>query len=417
MATGTPAPYVLDQFFDDNGKPLNGGTIETFIAGTATHQATYSDVTLLTAYGNPVTLNSAGRFPSNGSWFWIPGASYKVLIKNAAGTTIATPDSQSSVPGSGAGTDLTGTSGETLTAGKAVYLSDGSGGKTTGLWYLADSANTYSSTTPEVGLVPATIASGASGTIRIGGQVTGLTSLTVGTSYYVGTAGAITTSAPANRRFLGVADTTSSLVITPNPPQSGPGSALTLAAHGVVIGNGTSAVTATAVGATGTVLTGVTGADPVYTAATSVGVWQLLKANSGTNTAAVATNVDTFALTGLTAKDILKVEVTLKSVTAGTAGISLYNSTDAVSLLDFDGGITAGDSHGATLTAKQSQASATEVVTWCIGRTPPAILNSINAAAFTTAWTGSWTIALRHAGVTATGTLQWQWNLYKLVGQ
>lgn len=40
--------------------------------------------------------------------------------------------------------------------------------------------------------------------------------------------------------------------------------ATTLTAHGVVIGNGASAVAVTAVGATGTVLRGVTGADPAY---------------------------------------------------------------------------------------------------------------------------------------------------------
>src|SRR5258705_71869 len=122
MATGTPAPYVLNQFFDDSGNPLNGGTIETFIAGTNTHQSTFSDVTLSTAYANPVTLNSAGRFPSNGSWFWTPGQSYKVLIKKSDGTTIATPDSEQAVPGSSASVDVIGTVGETLTAGQAAYL-------------------------------------------------------------------------------------------------------------------------------------------------------------------------------------------------------------------------------------------------------------------------------------------------------
>lgn len=413
MATGILTPWPRYTVLNAAGKPISGALLNTYIAGTTTPIATYTDVALTVANANPIVANSSGQI---GPVFLTPGSSYKFVFTNPDASSLYSQDNIAA-GGGATNNDIIGTFGEAITAGQTVYLSDGSGGKTAGLWYKADSTNTYSSTTPEVGMAPASVASLGVGTIRIAGSVTGLTGLTVGTSYYVSTAGTLTSSAPANRRFLGVADSTSSLVLTPNPPQSGPGSALTLTAHGVVIGNGTSAVTATAVGATGTVLTGVTGADPVYTAATSVGVWQLLKANSGTNTAAVATNVDTFALTGLTAKDILKVEVTLKSVTAGTAGISLYNSTDAVSLLDFDGGITAGDSHGATLTAKQSQASATEVVTWCIGRTPPAILNSINAAAFTTAWTGSWTIALRHAGVTATGTLQWQWNLYKLVGQ
>src|SRR5882672_10587674 len=208
MATGTYAPWYLEQLLDDNAHPLTGGTIETFVAGTSTHAAVFSDVNLTTAYSNPLTLNSAGRLPSNGSMFLTPGVSYKFLVKNSAGTTIATPDNISAIPGSSAGVDVTGTFGEAITAGQAVYLSDGSGSKTAGLWYKADSANPYSSTTPEVGIAPNAASSLASGTIRIDGAVAGLTSLTVGAIYYVGTSGAITATAPSNKRIIGQADTT-----------------------------------------------------------------------------------------------------------------------------------------------------------------------------------------------------------------
>src|SRR3990167_7221529 len=56
----------------------------------------------------------------------------------------------------------------------------------------------------------------------------------------------------------------------------------------------------------------------------------LLKANSGTTTSAVAENVDTVAISGLTAKDTLLVYVTWEAVTAQTASVLLYNSTDSV---------------------------------------------------------------------------------------
>lgn len=214
MATGTYAPFIPQQYFDNNGDPLSSGTITTFIAGTSTPLATYSDVGLTTPNGNPVPLNAAGR-PTSGAIVLTPGASYKFIVKDSTGSTIATYDNISSIPGSSAGVDLTGLAGEALTAGQVVYLSDGSGGKTAGSWYKADSANTYSSTTPEIGMVPASIAIGNSGTIRLGGQITGLTSLTVGLTYYVGTAGALTSTAPANTRAVGVADTTSSLVFFP----------------------------------------------------------------------------------------------------------------------------------------------------------------------------------------------------------
>ena len=46
-----------------------------------------------------------------------------------------------------------------LTAGQVVYISDGSGSKEAGLWFLADADETYSSSTAaEIGMVPAAIA-------------------------------------------------------------------------------------------------------------------------------------------------------------------------------------------------------------------------------------------------------------------
>jgi hypothetical protein len=108
--------------------------------------------------------------------------------------------------------------GEALTLNQCVYLSDGSGSKTSGRWYKCDAANTYSSTLPEVGIALATSTIGQTLLVRISGSVTGLTGLSVGAKYYAsGTAGAITSTAPANRRELGQADTTTSLVLAPNP--------------------------------------------------------------------------------------------------------------------------------------------------------------------------------------------------------
>lgn len=50
----------------------------------------------------------------------------------------------------------------------------------------------------------------------------------------------------------------------PVPVESGGSGAETLTDHGVLLGSGTDAITATAVGSTGQVLTGVTGADPSW---------------------------------------------------------------------------------------------------------------------------------------------------------
>lgn len=52
--------------------------------------------------------------------------------------------------------------------------------------------------------------------------------------------------------------------VSPQPVNEGGTGAITLTNHGVLLGQGTSAITATAVGTTGQVLTGVTGGDPVW---------------------------------------------------------------------------------------------------------------------------------------------------------
>lgn len=115
-------------------------------------------------------------------------------------------------------TDVLGVAGETLTAGQVAYLSDGSGALTAGRWYKADADLVYGSVTPILGWVIATIASGSSGLFRTNGRVD-TTGVTAGTTYYVsGTAGAITSTAPSSRRVVGVADSTTAIVLSANPP-------------------------------------------------------------------------------------------------------------------------------------------------------------------------------------------------------
>lgn len=248
MAVGTVMPSPVFEGWDDNGDPLNGGLLYTYVAGTSTPQTTYSDVTLLVANANPVVLNSAGR-----ATVFLPlGTTYKFVLKTSAGVTIWTQDNIANVPSSSANLDITGTAGETLTAGQVVYLSDGSGSKTAGQWFTADADNTYSSSAATiVGIVPNAIASGASGTIRIAGSVTGLTGLTTGTTYYISaTAGALTATAPANARLVGEADSTTSIVIAPNPPPSSNAINNTIASGRLTLTSGTPVTVSDVTGAT-----------------------------------------------------------------------------------------------------------------------------------------------------------------------
>lgn len=224
MAQGTLAPTPILLAADTNGAPVNAAKAYWYLAGTSTAATVYTDVNLTVAHATPVVANSAGRFPEI---YLSPGVSYKLDMQTSAGVSLSgyPADNIQAVPSASGSTDITGTVGIAIAAGQSVYLSDGSGGQTAGQWFKTDATNTYSSTLPDVGMAPAAIAINTSGTIRISGQVTGLSGLVAGTSYYLSsTPGAVTSTAPSNSRFIGVADTTSSMVITPNPSTSTPGS-------------------------------------------------------------------------------------------------------------------------------------------------------------------------------------------------
>lgn len=217
MAVGTVMPNPKFTGLDTNGNPLSGGLLYTYSAGTTDPLDTFSDVGLTTANANPVVLDAAGR-----ATIYLTPASYKFVLKDSLGTTIWTQDNVSATLPFNVDLDVEGTAGEALTAGDVVYLSDGSGSKTPGQWYLADADLAYASTAAGmVGMVPADIASGDSGSIRLLGRLTGLSGLTVGSPYYISTtAGEITATQPTLARFVGVAESVTAIVLAPNPPKT-----------------------------------------------------------------------------------------------------------------------------------------------------------------------------------------------------
>lgn len=147
--------------------------------------------------------------------------------------------------------------------------------------------------------------------------------------------------------------------------QGGTG-ATSLTAHGVLLGQGSSAITATAVGATGTVLAGNTGADPTFQTIAGLGGITTITGNSGgaespsagnfnilgtgSITVAGSANTETVQLTGLTNHNVL--------VGAGTATITNVapSATSGVPLISqgasadptFGTAVVAGGGTGAT---------------------------------------------------------------------
>lgn len=73
----------LSQQFDSLGKPLNGGRLYFFQAGTTTPQSAYQDSGLTIPHPNPIVLDSAGRIPQ----FFLADGSIKIRLDNAAGVT------------------------------------------------------------------------------------------------------------------------------------------------------------------------------------------------------------------------------------------------------------------------------------------------------------------------------------------
>lgn len=88
-------PNVKLQFFDDNGDPLAGGKLYSYIAGTTTPLATYSD-NEVTPNTNPVILDADGRAD-----VWLASSSvYKFRLDDSNDVTLWTVDN---ISGSGGG--------------------------------------------------------------------------------------------------------------------------------------------------------------------------------------------------------------------------------------------------------------------------------------------------------------------------
>lgn len=86
-------PTLLPQFLDTNGQPLASGQIYSYIAGTTTPQATYTDASGVTPNANPVILDSNGC-----AQIWmLSSESYKFVVQDSLGNTIYTRDNVQSI--------------------------------------------------------------------------------------------------------------------------------------------------------------------------------------------------------------------------------------------------------------------------------------------------------------------------------
>jgi hypothetical protein len=99
------------QFFTDNGVPLVGGLLYTYLAGTTTPAVTYTSSTGVTPNSNPIVLNAAGRPPYE---IWLDSLnSYKLVLKTSTNTQIWVMDNITGLPAARSQNYLTATDGQT----------------------------------------------------------------------------------------------------------------------------------------------------------------------------------------------------------------------------------------------------------------------------------------------------------------
>lgn len=92
------APVIRQRFFDADGEPLSGGKLYSYVAGTTTPKATYSDSSGSTPNANPVILDSEGYAD-----VWLANSSYKFVLRDSEDVILWTKDNVSVAEGSSSG--------------------------------------------------------------------------------------------------------------------------------------------------------------------------------------------------------------------------------------------------------------------------------------------------------------------------
>jgi hypothetical protein len=109
------APVLRQRYLDANGDPLSGGKLYSYIAGTTTPLATYSDQAGSTPNTNPVILDADGYAD-----VWIsPTSDYKFVLTDSADVQLWSRDNIS------ADGDASDDAGETASAWSEHAITDG----------------------------------------------------------------------------------------------------------------------------------------------------------------------------------------------------------------------------------------------------------------------------------------------------
>lgn len=93
MSSAMLTPCLIQRFLNQAGAgPLAGGMVYSYIAGTSTPQATYTDQTGATPNANPVVLDATGS-----AEIWMGNASYKFVVTDSLNNVQFTVDNVQSI--------------------------------------------------------------------------------------------------------------------------------------------------------------------------------------------------------------------------------------------------------------------------------------------------------------------------------
>ena len=84
----SPVPWL--QEITAAGIPLANGRLYTYLAGTSTEVAVYTDAALTIAHTNPIILDASGRPPS--AIYLTPGVAYKYILNDSADVLVRSQD-------------------------------------------------------------------------------------------------------------------------------------------------------------------------------------------------------------------------------------------------------------------------------------------------------------------------------------
>lgn len=100
-------PWLKQQYFKSNGQPNAFGCVFTYVSGSSTPLATYTDYTGNTQNSNPIDLDSGGFAGTSGTGMFLQaGTAYRITLKTSGGSHCASGSTVWSMDGVGGGVTI-----------------------------------------------------------------------------------------------------------------------------------------------------------------------------------------------------------------------------------------------------------------------------------------------------------------------